>query len=254
MAGPVGAEATAGCELVPAYRWAAQHDALVLCGGGVGITALLSMLRGLAARRAAGQTAGLPRRVYCVWAARSAGEFKALDAPLLDAATQPGGWLQLRLHHTVSKSRASLAVAPLAPAMTFCRRGDGDDDAEAGGGSGSRSGRDLQLSEAASGRLAEVPLDNDASFGGSAAAAARAALPGAAAAAAAAAPCRDAGASPYGWSLLRPVQPKSFGVGHLAAVYVLTFYGAFCAVLLAASYAKQVAVEGWQVRRGGWFC
>lgn len=50
------------------------------------ITALLSMLRAMAERRAAGQAAGLPRRVYCVWAARALGEFKLLDAPLLDAA------------------------------------------------------------------------------------------------------------------------------------------------------------------------
>ncbi len=50
------------------------------------ITALLSMLRAMAERRAAGQAASLPRRVYCIWAARTLGEFKSLDAPLLDAA------------------------------------------------------------------------------------------------------------------------------------------------------------------------
>ena len=52
----------------------------------VQITALLSMLRAMAERRAAGQAASLPRRVYCIWAARTLGEFKSLDAPLLDAA------------------------------------------------------------------------------------------------------------------------------------------------------------------------
>lgn len=43
----------------------------------------------------------------------------------------------------------------------------------------------------------------------------------------------------------RPVQPQSFGVAHLAAVSVLTYTGAFCAVLLAAIYGSQVA--HWQV-------
>lgn len=46
----------------------------------------------------------------------------------------------------------------------------------------------------------------------------------------------------------RPLQPKSFGVAHLAAVYLLTYLGAFCAALLAASYASQ-NVQQWQV---GW--
>lgn len=50
-----------------------------------------------------------------------------------------------------------------------------------------------------------------------------------------------AGASPFFWRLLRPIQPKSFGVGHLAVVYCLTYLGAFCAVLLAASYEAQVS-------------
>lgn len=50
------------------------------------VTALLSILRAIAERRAAGQAAGLPRRVYCVWTARALGDFKSLDAPLLEAA------------------------------------------------------------------------------------------------------------------------------------------------------------------------
>lgn len=50
------------------------------------VTALLSILRAIAERRAAGQADGLPRRVFCVWAARALGEFKSLDARLLEAA------------------------------------------------------------------------------------------------------------------------------------------------------------------------
>lgn len=47
------------------------------------------------------------------------------------------------------------------------------------------------------------------------------------------------------------MQPKSFGAAHLALVTVLAYLGAFCAALLAASYASQV--EQWQVcgRAGG---
>lgn len=45
------------------------------------------MLRSIAAQRAVGQHAGLPRRVRCVWAARSVREFHTLDAPLVMAAT-----------------------------------------------------------------------------------------------------------------------------------------------------------------------
>ncbi len=100
----------------------------MVCGG-VGATAMLSMLRSMAARRArlgqwaqqgtlreqhsprAAQQGGqrthhggsrhaeqekqtrepaencLPRRVVCVWAARTMEEFSMLDAPLLRAAT-----------------------------------------------------------------------------------------------------------------------------------------------------------------------
>lgn len=50
------------------------------------ITALLSVLRAIAERHAAGSAAGLPRRVYCIWTARTLGEFKLLDASLLHAA------------------------------------------------------------------------------------------------------------------------------------------------------------------------
>lgn len=51
------------------------------------ITGLLSMLRFMAAQQAAGQGEGLPRHVRCIWVARNVGEFRALDAPLLLAAT-----------------------------------------------------------------------------------------------------------------------------------------------------------------------
>lgn len=48
----------------------------------------------------------------------------------------------------------------------------------------------------------------------------------------------------------RPVQPQSFGVAHLAAVNILTFVGAFCAVLLSAAY--NVQVDQWKVRSVTW--
>lgn len=88
MCGPVGAEATSDCQLVLAADAFLAHEGLVLFGGGVGVTALLSMLRDLVARRAAGGAdAHLPRHVLFVWTARSLGEFKTLDAPLLEAAS-----------------------------------------------------------------------------------------------------------------------------------------------------------------------
>lgn len=70
------------------------------------MNALLSMLRSIAAQRAAGQHSRLPRRVRCVWAARSVREFHTLDAPLLLAATDPAGWLDLSLHVTGSSAPA----------------------------------------------------------------------------------------------------------------------------------------------------
>lgn len=45
----------------------------------------------------------------------------------------------------------------------------------------------------------------------------------------------------------RPVQPQSLGAGHLAAVYLLTYVGAFAGLLLAASYGAQVVL--WKVSR-----
>lgn len=37
VAGPIGAEATTDCNLVPAGAWE-RHEALVLIGGGVGVS------------------------------------------------------------------------------------------------------------------------------------------------------------------------------------------------------------------------
>ncbi len=60
---------------------------------------------------------------------------------------------------------------------------------------------------------------------------------------------RMAGMSPYCWSMLRPAQPLALSALQLAAVYSLTFFGAFCAALVATSYMQQAAP--WQVQ---YFC
>lgn len=209
------------------------------------------MLRAMAERRAAGQAASLPRRVYCIWAARSLGEFKMLDAPLLDAAAQPSSWLHLRLHHTVGQSARSLQVAPLAPAMTarfsFVERDEGfSGDTENGGSSSgqhSSTSKEVQLAKGELG-LERSSADGSTSSGSEGLSTARrpAGMPPRQRLVH---PHREAGVSPYFWSLLRPLQPKSFGAAHLATVYLLTYLGAFCAALLAASYASQ-NVQQWQ--------
>ena len=92
--GPLGAEATTDCGLTPPPSWQ-RHDAVVMICGGVGVTAILSILRAMAAQRAAaasedgGATADvlLPRKVYCLWAARRMEEFLILDRSLLLATT-----------------------------------------------------------------------------------------------------------------------------------------------------------------------
>lgn len=63
-------------------------------------------------------------------------------------------------------------------------------------------------------------------------------------------PLRMAGASPYFWSMLRPAQPLAFSAAQLAACYALTYFGAFCAALVATSYMQEGAA--WQV--GGCMC
>jgi hypothetical protein len=91
LSGPVHTEVSGCCLLTPAPAWQ-HHDVLVLICGGAGVTALLSVLRALAAQRAAAamggaaEQASLPRRVMCIWMARHAGEFLALDTALLLAA------------------------------------------------------------------------------------------------------------------------------------------------------------------------
>ena len=98
VSGPMGSEVAGNCQLTPAPAWR-RPDVLVLVCGGVGVTAMLGMLREMATQRAAAGPAGaaaaadctepdqaLPRRVVCVWTARSMGEFQALDVPLLLAA------------------------------------------------------------------------------------------------------------------------------------------------------------------------
>jgi hypothetical protein len=103
LSGPMGNEVAAGCRLAPPEAWR-QYEVVVMVCGGVGVTAMLSMLRSMAAQRAqhaavggrgaevaAGQQGSeraglLPRRVVCVWTARHMEEFQALDAPMLQAA------------------------------------------------------------------------------------------------------------------------------------------------------------------------
>ncbi len=44
----------------------------------------------------------------------------------------------------------------------------------------------------------------------------------------------------------RPAQPLTFGCLQLAAVFVLTYFGAFCGVLLGSSYLEEVDAQ-WKV-------
>lgn len=89
LSGPMGNEVSAGFQLTPPPSWG-QYEVVVMICGGVGVTAMLSMLRSMAAQRTQQRSqpgAGLPRRVICVWTARHMSEFLALDAPVLLAAT-----------------------------------------------------------------------------------------------------------------------------------------------------------------------
>lgn len=96
LSGPMGSEVTAsGCQLAPPPSWC-RYDAVVMVAGGVGVTAMLGMLRAmLEAHRAAeagrGPSEGLPGSVVCIWTARQAGEFLSLDSSLLAAARWAGG-------------------------------------------------------------------------------------------------------------------------------------------------------------------
>ncbi|KAL4437426.1 hypothetical protein ABPG75_004565 [Micractinium tetrahymenae] len=113
VSGPNGAgEATAGCQLSLPDSWR-KYDSVVMVGGGVGVTGLLSMLRSMAAQHVTGTAAGLPRRVRCIWVVRSAGELSSLDAPLLLAATSPKG-VELSLQLTGSGKPASIEMEPPA--------------------------------------------------------------------------------------------------------------------------------------------
>ncbi|PSC73660.1 Superoxide-generating NADPH oxidase heavy chain subunit B [Micractinium conductrix] len=212
VSGPHGAsEEIPGYQLSPPDSWR-RYDRLVMIGGGVGITGLLSVLRRMAAERAADAPKGLPSRVVCVWTARKAGEFGILDAALVQAATAPGGLLDLRLHLTAAANAAASSDVELQPADSGAVKLDKSDSFESGVPSqGSRQGS-FKDSDASSTPEGEALL-----------------------------PARAVGAAPFCWSMLRPVQPRSFGVAHLAAVNALTFLGAFCGVVLAASYSTQVS-------------
>ncbi len=87
LSGPMGNEMSGSCLLAPPPAWQ-RYETCIMFGGGVGVTALLSMLRCIAGVRSAGKQAAapLPRRVLCVWTARRMAEFSVLDAPLLRAA------------------------------------------------------------------------------------------------------------------------------------------------------------------------
>ncbi|KAI7837696.1 hypothetical protein COHA_008489 [Chlorella ohadii] len=209
VVGPHGAcDATLGCQLSPADSWL-RYKSLLLIGGGVGVNALLSMLRSIAAQRAAGQHPGLPRRVRCVWAARSVREFHTLDAPLLLAATDPAGWLDLSLHVTGSS----------APAIELSSNaGEAPAHLPKKGSSASFKGSDLASCDSSVKDPSEAETEDAQLL----------------------APHAQRTASPFFWSMLRPVQPQTFGVAHIAAVNVLVVLGAFCAALLAASYNSQV--------------
>ncbi len=95
LSGPLGSEVTAsGCELVPPASWR-RYDTVVMVAGGVGVTAMLGMLRAMLDARQAAEagsaSAGrMPRAVVCVWTARQAGEFLSLDSSLLAAARCAG--------------------------------------------------------------------------------------------------------------------------------------------------------------------
>lgn len=117
----------------------------------------------------------------------------------------PNSWLQLRLHHTVGQSTRSLAVAPLAPAMTarfsFVERPErissDAEDAVASSSTGSLP-KELQLSKS------ELALERGSADGSTSSGRSTARGPaGAPPAPRAVHPHHEHGASPYFWTLLR---------------------------------------------------
>jgi hypothetical protein len=119
--------------------------------------------------------------------------------------------LQLRLHHTVGQSTRSLDVAPLAPAMTarfsFVERSQQlSGDTEVGSARGSQSSpasKEVQLTKSDLG-LERSSADGSTSSGSEGLSTARGPV-GMPPRRRAVHPHREAGVSPYFWSLLRLV-------------------------------------------------
>ncbi|KAL4459036.1 hypothetical protein ABPG75_013901 [Micractinium tetrahymenae] len=218
LSGPMGSEVTAsGCQLSPPPSWR-RYDTVVMVAGGVGVTAMLGMLRCmLAARQAAeagrGPPEGLPSKAVCIWTARQAGQFLTLDSSLLAAASAKHGWLSLRLHLTAGRQQHNPRAVLPSPSDI--------------GRHASDSRRTTESSTSRTAGLVSVGDGNAPPLPG---------MP--------AGPVRMTGASPYFWSLLRPTQPLAFSALQLAAVFVLTFFGAFCAALVGTSYMQQA--PAWQ--------
>ncbi|GAB4822887.1 hypothetical protein N2152v2_009933 [Parachlorella kessleri] len=371
LSGPLGNEITSGCRLAPPPSWLRYKVVVMVCGG-VGATAMLSMLRSMAARRAqlgqwaqqgtlreqhsprAAQQGGqrthhggsrhaeqekqtrepaencLPRRVVCVWAARTMEEFSMLDAPLLRAATSSSGWLTLQLYltgastpHASARPRpflgggASTGIAPhphpslcggssantssppRQPKMSLLASnnpkashpnthlashwgsGQSSTISSSWGGGMAKGNHTWQgYPQPLSGSMSESSLNGmiSSSHYGSGSHG-NTAKPGppfspyitqqgsgttgsptssirggrqpwltvnVSQAGAAAGPVHIRGASPFGWTLLRPAQPLTFGTVHLALVFLLAYFGALCAALIGASYLNEEGAVQWK--------
>ncbi|KAI3436428.1 hypothetical protein D9Q98_005845 [Chlorella vulgaris] len=193
-------------------------DAVVMLGGGIGATPLLSILRDMLAFRAANTEmvkGSLPGRVHFVWASRNPREFCILDAELLEAARASDGWLTIELYST--KGAPTSTDAPALKSIDGVKGTiDSSDDEGASTTTGS-------FEKKVSGELSSIPSFSNA--------------------ATIHADASGRLSSPMFQKYARVIQPQVVDLLHLAAVYVLVWMGAFLATVLAGNYYAEV--ETW---------
>ncbi|KAI3436430.1 hypothetical protein D9Q98_005847 [Chlorella vulgaris] len=185
-------------------------DAVVMLGGGIGATPLLSILRDMLALRAADKESvksSLPGRVHFVWASRNPREFCILDAELLEAARASHGWLTIELYSTrgVTVSTDILPVKAIGAA-------DGiSDSASDGEGASTPTGsfEKKDLGDISATTIGATCLSADTS---------------------------GVLSSPLFQKYARVIQPQVAGTVHLLVVYVLVWLAAFLATALGSNF------------------
>lgn len=183
-------------EVEPTWQ---REDAIVLVVGGVGSAAAFQVTSRLLFDRRAGPSDphNLPSKVLFLWSSRDRDEFCTLDPRLALASVDVAGWLELRLHCTGPES-ASVQTPDLE--YVDSPRSKTYDQAQGSSQDLTKDVSDTTGADRAAPGLGMAPR----------------------------------GSNPFGWNVIRAVQPGGAGKLYWIGVHVLVFFGAFCGAGLAS--------------------